>query len=221
MGEDIKITYETIFEFLRNERNKLELQKLDDTFYNDIIDYLKEKKQITLGSDDDLFAQSEKMKVEKQLINIRKMLKDLYDKRESKIIAMALNKARTDSNIIDTSALLKEEREFYDVLCDLFSKFRKDVLMNLINAKLPELRKMVVGSEETQSVSGTQVQNSDSEPSADLGNKMVRFIHAVPKFVGKDLEVYGPFDEEDMANLPAEIADILVLKQRAEEIRGV
>ena len=42
----------------------------------------------------------------------------------------------------------------------------------------------------------------------------------MPKFVGRDLEVYGPFEEEDIANLPGEIADILILKNRAEEIKG-
>ena len=40
--------------------------------------------------------------------------------------------------------------------------------------------------------------------------KLVRFLHTVPKFVGKELEEYGPFAEEDIANLPLEIADLLI-----------
>ena len=47
---------------------------------------------------------------------------------------------------------------------------------------------------------------------------MIKFNHAVPKFVGEDLEVYGPFEENDMANLPSKIADVLVSKGRAEEM---
>lgn len=217
MGEDVKITYETIFELLRSERNKPELQKLEDSFFLDVVDYLREKKQIILKSDDNLFAADDKANVEKQLYNIKKMLKDLYDKRESKIVNMAVSKARIGSNIIDTSSLLKEEKELFDSLCEIFSKFRVDVLLNLINAKVPELRK-VVAAQELKTVAS---ENSSLDgSSASLGNKMVRFLHAVPKFVGKDLEVYGPFEEEDIANLPAEIADILVLKQRAEEINS-
>lgn len=216
MGEEIKITYETIFELLRNERNKPELQKLDETFFQDIVDYLKEKTQLSLNSDDELFAANERAKVEKQMLNIKKMLKDLYDKRESKVISMALNKARTGSNIIDTSALLAEEKELFDIITDIFSRFRNDVLMNLVNAKLPELKKVALESKENEFIGNP---GSDKE-TPDKCNKMVRFLHAVPKFVGKDLEVYGPFEEEDVANLPAEIADILVLKQRAEEIQG-
>ena len=47
----------------------------------------------------------------------------------------------------------------------------------------------------------------------------MRFLHQVPKFVGPELEEYGPFGEEDIANLPAEVADVLINKGKAEEIR--
>ena len=49
--------------------------------------------------------------------------------------------------------------------------------------------------------------------------RLVRFVHPVPKFVGPELEEYGPFDEEDIASLPAEVADVIIGKGRAEEIR--
>jgi hypothetical protein len=47
----------------------------------------------------------------------------------------------------------------------------------------------------------------------------VRFIHAVPQFYGEDAELYGPFDEEDIACLPREIAELLISKERADEIK--
>jgi len=53
---------------------------------------------------------------------------------------------------------------------------------------------------------------------AKRDTKTVRFLSAVPKFVGRELEEYGPFFAEDIASLPAVIADILVKKGRAEEI---
>ena len=64
---------------------------------------------------------------------------------------------------------------------------------------------------------GFPVKNLNNE--LKRSNKLIRFIHAVPKFVGKDLEDYGPFEEEDIANLPAEIADVLIIKGRVEEIK--
>ena len=48
--------------------------------------------------------------------------------------------------------------------------------------------------------------------------KRVLITHPVPKFVGKELEVYGPFNPDEEAELPSEIADILINKGRAKEI---
>jgi hypothetical protein len=37
--------------------------------------------------------------------------------------------------------------------------------------------------------------------------------------MGIDMLEYGPYDEEDVSKLPGEIADLLIEKERAEEIR--
>jgi hypothetical protein len=39
---------------------------------------------------------------------------------------------------------------------------------------------------------------------------------ATPKFVGRENEVFGPFEANQEAELPSEIANILVKKGRAE-----
>ena len=67
MGE-VNITYETLFEILRREKNREELQKLDESFFNDVLNYVKEKKQQLndLQTKDDLFAVEEKKKAEIQ-----------------------------------------------------------------------------------------------------------------------------------------------------------
>ena len=49
-------------------------------------------------------------------------------------------------------------------------------------------------------------------------NVTVRFLKPVPKFMGKDLETFGPFEKDDVASLPKKIANILVNKDRVELI---
>ena len=49
--------------------------------------------------------------------------------------------------------------------------------------------------------------------------RKVRFLGSVPKFVGKELEIYGPYEKEDVANLPLDIANMLINKGTAEEIK--
>ena len=46
--------------------------------------------------------------------------------------------------------------------------------------------------------------------------KALKITHAIPKFVGPDLNEYGPFDEGDEVKLPDEIAEVLVNKGRAD-----
>ena len=78
----ITITYETLFEILRREKDRLELQKLDISFYDDVISYIQEKKALLDGKgQQQLFSEDEKIKTEKQLINIRKILRELYERK--------------------------------------------------------------------------------------------------------------------------------------------
>ena len=48
--------------------------------------------------------------------------------------------------------------------------------------------------------------------------KTVRILHPIPKFLGTNLEEYGPFDEEEVINIEIEIADLLIKNKRAELI---
>jgi hypothetical protein len=48
--------------------------------------------------------------------------------------------------------------------------------------------------------------------------KYVKFTHPVEQFVGKELELYGPFQPDQKEKLPAEIADILIEKGSAIEV---
>lgn len=209
--KQIIITHETLFDIIKREKDRSELQKLDNTFFNDVIDYIKEKKKIT--SNESLFSSDEKKKVQIQIQNIRRLLKDLYDKREKKIIIMALDKSRTKSDVIDISALLKEEKMLFEYLVTLFNKFRSGILYNLLNVSIPAIEKDV------ENVKEKEVDGKIVKDEIEIDTKIVRFVHAVPKFVGKELEEYGPFEEDDIANLPNEIADVLINKDRVEEIK--
>ena len=213
-AKDINITYETLFEMLRIEKNRDDLQELQPGFFEDVLAYLREKQQILDESriKEDLFSSTEREKVATEMANIRRILRELYERREKKIINMALNKSRTRSNIIDTSKLLKEESGLFNRLVETLDKFRGGILLNMLDFRQPFI--------EEKEEKHLQLQPRRQEESADKGKttKLVRFLQPVPKFLGKELEVYGPFEEEDMATLPAEIADILISRGRAEEM---
>ena len=198
---DVIITYETLYELLMREKSRQEIQKLDKDFFNDVIKYIKDKKDIleSQKSKDNVFAAKEIERTTKQLESIYRILKELYEKRENKIFTLALLNSRNQSKI-DTSLLLPEEIKFYENLRNNLSLYRKGILDNILDGKLPTF-------EEPKVIK------------SDFQDKMlIRFISPVPKFVGSSGFTYGPFEEEDIANLPLNIAKLLIEKGRAEEV---
>ena len=190
------ITYEVLYDILRREKSKAELQKLDINFFNDINKYVREKRTILddLKTKASIFAQKEISKTEKELINIKKIIKDVYEKRESKILQLALSAVITDK-IQDIINLLPEEKPIFDNLFKFLKEARNELLNKLLEDKEPKVIKS-----EQESL------------------KTIRILQAVPKFVGDDLNEYGPFEEEYIASLPLKIAELLIKNNRAEEI---
>jgi DNA replication initiation complex subunit (GINS family) len=207
---DVKITYEVLFELFRLEKSKEELQKLDSGFVLDVQGYLAERKRLVDGS---LYSEAEKEKARNQLNNVTRILKDLYDRREKKIVNLALNKVRTRSDLIDISALLDEERMLFDMLVAALFRAREDVRARLLEAKAskaPEPRKTEV--KEPEEPKDLKISDKTNETKVNL-----RFLEDLPKFVGLDLEIYGPFQKGDESELPVEIADLVVSKGQAEK----
>ncbi|MBS3168492.1 DNA replication complex GINS family protein [Candidatus Woesearchaeota archaeon] len=201
------ITYEKLYEFLRNEKYKKELQKIDSDFFERVLKYLDEKKSILESQEkkDSVFASSSVAQTKRQLENTRMILKELYERREAKIIQMALFNSRTGERMQDVDFLLEEEVMVYNSLVNLFNSYRRGIVENILNGNLPDIRNI-------NGVNNLVVEEKDENSS-----KLVRFLHPVPKFVGEDMQTYGPFETEDIANLPKKVSEILIRNNRAEE----
>ena len=217
MPQEVVITYETLFELLQREKERNDLQKLEPTFFSDVIGYIKDKKKILEAKNEGPFAQEEKRKTERQLENIYKILKEFYERREKKIIVLALDKSRTKSNLIDTGNLLKEEKVIFEALSSLLDSYRDAILYSILNEKMPFMQAAAI---QASAAAEDKHSKEDFKTAFDIkkSTKLVRFVAYVPKFVGPELEEYGPFEAEDIANLPIEVAGVLVTKGKAEEI---
>lgn len=262
---EVKITYETLFDLLKIEKDRDELQELDDTFYSDVMHYLTQKLSLINqeGTQSGLFGASESEKTKIQVLNIKKIVKELYERRGTKIIRLAINKSKTGSNLTNTVAMLPEEKIFFAEILLVLNKNRLAVLQKILcfnnglnqqskpmqtapvvdekpNLEPPkdaiaELEKEEV-SVELASSTANEVSTADEiktesqteetpkeesiktqEPKDEYDIKIkVKFLGEVPKFVGKKLEVYGPYTKGDTAELPKIIANILINKQRAK-----
>lgn len=208
--KDVVITYESLYELFRREKVRPELQKLDENFFKDIINYLDDKKSIleSQTKKDSIFSNIEVEKTKKQLEGIKRMIKELYERRESKIIQLALLASKTNNNQ-DLNTLLPEEKMFYEEILKTLNKTKSNILSNLLNSKMPTM------SEDIKNIKPKGINIDPKEEKY----KLIRILSPLPKFMGSNLEIYGPFDQENIANIPLEIADLLIKNKKAEEIK--
>jgi len=225
MEQEVIINYETLFEMLRREKNREELQKLPENFLQEVQKYINEKRQTTFSKTNDPFSEVEQEKTQRQLSNIKKILREVYERREKKIIAMALNKSRIPNSAIETSVLLTEEKELFDQLVELFNRARNEILLNYLSDAVREKPEQEQKTEEKKASSVPESEESDEENEAPQARngfqqayslKTVRFLCDTSQFVGPNLEIYGPFCKEETANLPSEVCTVLINRNKAE-----
>ena len=119
-------------------------------------------------------------------------MKELYDRRERKVIEAALFYSRNPKKNLDLEqAMLSEEKDLFNRLTNNLKDSREKVLKRLLG---------------------------DKKEDKKTRNVLIKFISPVPKFVGIDNFVYGPFEKEDISVLPEQISNILVNKKRAEKL---
>ena len=243
MGEhdkEITITYETLYELLRREKSREDIQELDPDFVDSVKSYLAEKRSMLYkdAGQQMLFSEEEQKKTLQQITNIIKILRELYDRRERKVINLAVNKSKTDSNMIDNSKLLSEEKDMYLRIVDILNISRANVLCNMIDenrakdmlarVNMPntcddeksEITSAADEAKETKEISDSPqeapVTSEDAPASTSTDIVDVKFLSQVPKFIDPDLKVYGPFEPEDTAEVPVAIANVLLKKGKVE-----
>ncbi len=214
---EIKVTYETLFDLLRREKGRSELQDLESSFYEDVRGYIREKKNSYSASS----SRGEREKINIQLKNVKKILKELYELREKKIVALASSKVRTGSDLIDTSKFLDVERKFFEDACDLFYKYKSEVLDVIFDDDFvgdARESKKVKSFDEKERGEDFKKEESNSSPAGDDEVVNLRILNNLPRFLGVDKKIYGPFNKGDETSMPISTAKLLLDKNRAERI---
>ena len=185
------ITHEALYEILTREKSKQDLQKIDMDFFQQLSAYLEEKELILNSQKEKNSFPEEIKKTEKQLRTIKQLANEIIERRKRKILDLALLNSRTET-APKAKNMLPNEESLYD-----------SILSSLQQFSITEKESKVLKDENPE----------------DTNTTLIRFIHSVPKFVGTDSNIYGPFTKEDIANLPEKTAGILIRKNRAEKIQ--
>lgn len=225
------ISYEDIYELLRAEKYSTDLQPLKPQDLIKIKEYfalkeemLKKQKSSSVFSD-----RSKQDKIMVEIDNAWRALRDLYERREKKIINRSLFSSRT--KLKDSTNMLATEEKLYSILIDLLKRNSVEFFENFgIKLKyeaedsgqkeepkgLKEEKEVAVKTaDEANLVASSE---ADKIVEAKSNQKLIRFTESVSELVGTDLQAYGPFEKEDVANLPEELADLLLKQNKAKEI---
>lgn len=184
------ITYNDIYEAEKKERYSDQLQPLPKNFVKDVSDYLKEKKEIA-SKENDIFSDVI-IKTKKQLENAALLFKQLILRRKKKLLQLVLVASETGISKQDFENMLAFEKT-------LFEEFMKSV--DLSDKKLNDLL-------------------NGSNEELQQRNELIIFREYVDEFVGLDGEKMGSYEKGDIANIPKEIAKILIDSGKAELVEG-
>ena len=218
MNNEIKITYETLYDILVLEKRSNEIQKLDHNFLRDILDYLREKSQIMGVDSGSPFGAEEQKKALLQIDNARKLIREIYDLRSKKIILLARDVSRTSDHLVNKSAMLTHERSLFEETLLLLKRSRENVLDSLLLLKDPLLvdSSSFVSPLENPPPPKALKSESGGQSSEDLVK--VRFTQEVDRFVGPGMKTFGPYSSGDEAELPEIVANIIIKKEQGEKV---
>ncbi len=223
--QNVVITYETLFELYRREKNRDELQQLEAGFFERAIAYMKDLKKDAPLLADDVVERNRTL-----AFNIKKLMRDIYARRERKIVNMALVKTVSPQSIIGTAVLLEHEKMLFEHIFSALQSQRGQVFSLLENdgnpVSLSTVRQGVSVVQPPVSLPSHPVvtpspSHSTPAPSAaekDRDTIKLEFTQDQPKFIGPNLEIYGPYTVGDTAELPKIIADIILETGKAEAL---
>jgi len=115
------ITFEFIRKIQREEQRESILSKIPEDFYQKAKTYLDQKRKLSEKQKD--------RKVSLELKNIERLLEDIFNRRETKMLDHAIITVRTD---IPPQNLIEEEKEFFESSVNMLRTQRQRVLNTLL-----------------------------------------------------------------------------------------
>lgn len=221
---DLKKDYREFYKRWVQEIETEKITKFSEEDYLKITDLLKTITDLPL---------TDKNPVKTRLIegyrnNISYMLEDFLSVRKMKIVNSAMMMKEIDLNI-----LIDPEKLLYQNLVSAFKGFQKmnSQLQSGISINLRHLQRGTVSngleSGQNEQIDSEIAADSDIQTSRKIESAiskeplgydytLIRILKDTPELVGFDLKVYGPFQKEDVVNIPEKNAKILVTEKFAE-----
>lgn len=193
------VSFEDLREVHRKERASPKLVSIPAGFWRDVSEYFAEKmrRYEELRKNPSRFTDKVLTQFEKEIRNAGRIIKELYTLRERKIIRQAGTEVATGEKQ-EMQDMVPEERKIYEA-----------VVLNLKAGRDGILAKVLAGR--TAGEGGEKKEGAEQTDS-----RKIRILEPVASFLGTDLNLYGPYEKGQLAELPVKYAELLVEKGKAE-----
>jgi DNA replication initiation complex subunit (GINS family) len=200
---DEEINYKTLRKIQEIEKNSPVLSELKPDFYKTFIGYLK-----ILNKRLDLEKSSQKqILIRDEIENIKKIVINIYENREKKILLAAISKARGGNP--DLKNIIQEEKILFDSVYDLLLKLRKNAL---------EIEKLSEEKENNDNnLDEISVNKNKTKEIQENLNPIIKITQDIPEFVGTDRKKYN-LKKNDIISLEDNMSNMLIKKGAAEKI---
>lgn len=195
-----EINYRYLRKIQQNEKNSPKLSALDFDFYQSVINYIKDLEK---RYKNDNSEQKQKI-LNEEIINTKKIIENIYEMREKKIINAALSKARGGEP--DTKQLLENEKNLYNQITDMLKENR----INLIEKKSINQKKNKKFIKKVDEKEQTKVKKF---------NPIIVIKEDLPEFVGTDTKKYL-LKKNDIISISPDICKILNKRDICKKIRS-
>lgn len=212
MADEELFTYDDLYELLREELSSKDLQVLELKTLKKIKHYMNSKEDLLKKSKTSKFSKETRRLVE-EIENAKSILIKINQRRTKKVINRAIFTIRSESKAKDSSNMLPFEEELYNKLTIELEKNENKFFSTIDEIKLIENIKPI--KEETKELKSKEKE----ETKTDSKLKEVRMLEDIPELTGPDLKNYGPYKKGDVAELPSELAVLIVNKGKGREIK--
>ncbi|MDO5844066.1 MAG: DNA replication complex GINS family protein [Methanocorpusculum sp.] len=226
-----RITTSDLHGYIIDERNTGSLSEIPATLYEeihaDIVSIYNEA-----SSREDPFSEGVQSLL-KERESLREYVRELYNLRTKKILALALAKANGEEiDRTDVRMMVPGERMLFDVVCESASSCRKTLLdgkptleTTAYNYVLPEVQKEndslsseLINESPAETTDEDSVMRAVSAEKAPEENRVIAVKDKIPEFQDLSGRIYS-LSPGDIVSLPSQMADVLCKDNKALSIR--
>jgi hypothetical protein len=184
-----------IITYLQKEKEKKTLQNLQKDFYVKVSELLKKyKKQLEAYKSDS----KEYREIIATMDRLKETLSELINIRISKIINNTLLEVKEDLNIISEDFLEEEEKLLYSLIKKILKSYKENIQNKIINGEEIDINKFF-----------SDININISLYQNKIDKKIVIIKNQLPKIVGPNGKIYGPFKVGDIIILNNNFAEKL------------